>query len=368
MKTMRLQNQNRLVTAILFALIIAVSFGLYGCGSAGTKGAGDTDDALGANGSGEFVEIPLTTFPTPPKGEEKNIFKKYRIAPGDVLDVLYQANTWRKQETFTLAVGNVVSVKFVHRPKLNQQQAIRPDGTISLPYLQEVHVTGKTVKELTEELEEKYNKVIQKPELYIVVLEFRNSIKELKKDLHTAPRGLSRLTTVRPDGFATFPMLGDIQVEGRSIPSVRKELDERYQGIIPGLNVDLFLREHAGRQIYVLGAVDKPGSYAISRPTTVAEALALAGSYMPSANLKQVVVMRRRKDKMLGRFLNLKDALRLNREAEFFYLRPDDIVYVPRRALNRWATVAREIGDVLFFRGWSVGVTGSYEINDKGSD
>ncbi|MFW6456676.1 MAG: polysaccharide biosynthesis/export family protein [Planctomycetota bacterium] len=364
----RKQKRNVLVTIMLSAFILALSVGVYGCRSTrngkemGAKGeqAGQRDD--------RFKEIPLTTFPTSPEEEEKSIFNRYRIAPGDQLDVLFQANTWRKQDTFTLAVGNIVAVKFVGHSELNQEQSIRPDGTISLPYLKQVHVTGMTVQQLTDELEERYSEVFKDPEVYVVVPEFRNSIKELKKDLHTAPRGLSRLTTVRPDGRATFPMVGDVAVEGRTIPSVKDELDESYSKILPGLSVDLFLNEHSGRKIYVLGAVDKAGSYPVSRPITVAEALALAGSYNPSANLEQVVVMRRRGDKMLGRFLDLSDALRLQEKTEFFYLRPDDIVYVPRRKLSRWATVAREIGDVIFFRGWSLGASATYDLNDDGSD
>ena len=367
MKSRRQMTNGAVRLLVLGAVVLAGAFAA-GCEAPGKvvepreSDAAETEEDVRQN----FVDIPLTTFPESPEGGQKSIFEEYRIASGDVLDVLYQARTWRKQDTFTLAVGNVVAVKFVHHANLNQEQSIRPDGTISLPYLEEVHVIGKTVQGLTDELREAYADILKDPEIYIVVPEFRNAIKELKKDLHTAPRGLSRLTTVRPDGYATFPMLGDMQVNGRTVPDVRKELDNKYEEILPGLNVDLFLREHAGRRIYVLGSVENPGAYEISRPTTVAEALALAGSYTPAANLDRVAVMRRQKDKMTGAFIDLEKALRLKERGRFFYLQPDDIVYVPRRALNRWATVMREISEVILFRGWSVGVSGSYELNDKG--
>jgi len=42
---------------------------------------------------------------------------------------------------------------------------------------------------------------------------------------------------------------------------------------------------------------------------------------------------------------------------DLFYLRPDDIVYIPRRRLNSAAEIATEVSSILFFRGWNIGVS-----------
>ena len=315
---------------------------------------------------GQIVEIPISSFPEAP--DDETIFQNYRIASGDVLDILFQASTWRRRDRFDLSVGNMVSVRFVHHGDLNTSQRILPDGTISLPYLGVTPVIGKTVAELTEELTEAYKAKLESPQVYVVVEEFANAIKELRQDLHTAPRGLSRLTTVRPDGVATFPMIGGVKVAGHTVSEVNAELDKRYDEIIPGMSVDLFLHEHAGRNIYVLGSVMDPGSHSISRPTTVVEAIAMSGSFVPSANPKEVAVLRIKGDKMVGQIVNVQKSLNLQAESEFFFLQPDDIVYVPRRKLDRWATVARDVADVLFFRGWNVGMSFSYELHEEGDD
>jgi len=348
---------------------------------------------------GEEIEVGRATFSEDANGEYK-VFPEYRISPGDVLDVLYQVKSWEQQPQFNIAVDNVVSVRFVHYPELNETQSVRPDGNISLAYLGSVNVVGKTVEGLTEELKEEYAAHLKEPELYIVLEEFRGAIKELKADLKTAPRGLSRLVTVRPDGKATFAMLGDLLVAGKTVPEVAKVLDEKYRGVLPGLSADLFLEKHSGSRIYVFGQVNQPGAFEILRPTSIFEAIAMAGSVQSSARIDSAIVFRQKEDKLLATRVDLKKVMiprvlkerpednqelaevgdteqaynELTEEGggqgrnyaladrSMFYLHPDDIVFIPRRRLNNAAEIAREAGDILFFRGWSIGFSGDYSF------
>jgi polysaccharide export outer membrane protein len=83
---------------------------------------------------------PLTCYP------------RYRISAGDVLDVLYQIRTWIEKPSFQIATDHTVAVKFVYTPELNTEQLVRPNGMITLPYLGDIYVVGKTPKELEKEL------------------------------------------------------------------------------------------------------------------------------------------------------------------------------------------------------------------------
>ncbi|NQT92508.1 MAG: polysaccharide biosynthesis/export family protein [Lentisphaerae bacterium] len=160
--------------------------------------------------------------------EEFDLFNQYEIQPGDLLDVLYQIKTWEEKKSFNLTVDNQISVKFPKVPSLNETQRIRPDGMVTLPYLGDLYVADMTISELTAVLKKRYAKILKEPELYVVVREFRSAIKELKADLHTAPRGLSRLVTVRPDGYCTFSMIGDVYVAGKTLPDVNEILNSKY--------------------------------------------------------------------------------------------------------------------------------------------
>lgn len=304
------------------------------------------------------VEMDRVTF-TFDESEEFDLFEQYEIQPGDLLDVLYQIKTWEEKKSFNLAVDNQISVKFPNVSKMNETQRIRPDGKITLPYLGDLYVVDMTIGELTAMLKEKYAGILKDPELYVIVREFRSAIKELKADLHTAPRGLSRLVTVRPDGYCTFSMIGDVYVAGRTIPEVNQVLNGKYGEVLPGLTVDLFLERHEGSVVYIMGEVENPGAHKIMRPTSIVKALALAGNALPSARLSSVVVVRKdpEEEKLVGTRVNVRRVLGLRRNAKLFYLKPDDIMYVPKRPISEWADVMNDLKDVLWFRGWGIGLT-----------
>lgn len=309
---------------------------------------------------GKVRELGMNTFPVDQDQSPYDIFQEYRLMPGDVLDVLYQVKTWNvsdevQKSGFKLAVDHTVAVKFPNLPNLNEEQFIRPDGTISLPYLGSVKVLGKTVDELTNELRAKYKEILKDPEVYVVVPEFRMAIKELKNDLHTAPRGLSRLVTVRPDGWCTFFLLGDIFVKGKTIPEIRKVLNEGYEKEISGLHCDLFLEQHAGSRIYVLGEVNGPGSFQILKPTPIEQALAMAGSPTKAARLSEVVVIRRHESKVYATRVDVTKTLKIKKGSELFYLAPDDVVYVPKRPITKWSEISSDVTNTVAFRGWSIG-------------
>lgn len=240
---------------------------------------------------------------------EYDPFHEYRLVPGDVLDVLYQIQTWIERSGFVIEIDHTITVKFSKNPELNETQRVRPDGNISLPHIGEVRVVGKTVNEITKELTRRYRRIFKHPDIYIIVPEFNMRILELKKDLHTAPRGLSRLAAVGPDGCITFPLLGSVYVAGKSIPEVDKLLDNMYDNFFPGLTIDLFLERHAPLKVYVLGEVLRPGEYEIIQPTSILDILARAGSTSYSAKLENVVVMRKHENKIAATMVDVKKIL-----------------------------------------------------------
>ncbi|MEW6428584.1 MAG: polysaccharide biosynthesis/export family protein [Thermodesulfobacteriota bacterium] len=310
--------------------------------------------------TGREVELDTTTFSfdagTYPSS--LNLFPEYRLVPGDVLDVLFQIRTWQEKKEFRLAVDHTVKIHFLHAPELDETQMIMPDGKISLPYVGEVYVVGRTVEELTSLLKEKYSPILRDTEMYVTVPEFRSSIKEIKNDLHTAPRGLSRLVTIRPDGYVTFPLTGDLFVAGRTIPDVNTALNELYEKLLPGLHCDLFLEKHSGSMLYVMGEVASPGSYQIPGPVSVAHAVALAKGHTKQAATDRIIVFRQHEKKVVGRAVNLADTLSLRENAEFLLLKPDDLVFVPKRDMSSLGDVMEDVMRVLMFRGWNIGLDG----------
>ncbi len=340
-------------------IYILCIFFITGCTSGHNKADSDT-------GSGE-VPYGLTTFSFDQKENPYQFWPAYQINAGDILDVLFQIKTWEKKPEYRLGIDDLITIKFLHAPELNTDEKVHPDGNIALPYIGKFQALGKTIEEIQIELSGHYKGIFQNPEVQVLVPEFRASIKELKADLKTAPRGLSRLVTVRPDGYVTFPLVGNTFVGGRTFPDVNKELNERYDKIIPGLYVDLFLEHHAGSRMYILGQVYKPGVYDIPKPLTIEQAIAMAGGYMREARLNDIFVVRKQYDRMIATRIDFANKFNNNnREYKFFYLKPDDILYVPKRPINKAAELMRDVSEILLFRGWSFGF--SWELHDEPAD
>lgn len=314
---------------------------------------------------GQEVVLPPATF-SETRADSYDLFSTYLMKPGDILDVLFQIRTWEEKASFGIAVDHTVDVRFVHAPELNLAQKVLPDGTISLPYLGPIKVSGMTVAQLTEDLRRRYAPVFKNPQLFVTVPETQESIKQLKADLHTSPRGLSRLVTIRPDGLVTFPMVGELPAAGRSIPEVGKELSLLYEKILPGLHCDLFLEKHAGSVVYVTGQVRSPGAFSVTKPVSALEAVAMAGGILNDALLDSTLVVRRQGKKIVATRIDLKKTLELQPDGSLFFLYPDDVILIPRTRLSQTAEVMRSLGDILFFRGWSLGF--SWELHDAASE
>lgn len=302
---------------------------------------------------GEEVSIETSSFSfTQPDFE---YLDEYKLSPGDVLDVLFQIQTWQPELSYKVSLGDTIEIVFPGLPELNQVQKVLPDGSISMPYIGIIKVYSKTTEQITNELKEKYKSVLKSPELYVMVPEYLTQIRELKKDLHTATRGLSRLVTVRPDGFVTFPMVGDVFVASRSIPQIKALINQHYSTISTSLHADLFLEKHAGAKIYVMGEVAEPGAYNITKPISLIQAFALAKGYTQNAQLDEIHVIRRKGKKMIATRVSFDKTLNQVDKGSLFYLLPDDIVFIPATPLSDAAHIAQQIQDLLMFRGWHIG-------------
>jgi len=86
---------------------------------------------------------------------------------------------------------------------------------------------------------------------------------------------------VRIDGKLAIPMIGTIMADGRTIADIERDLTqslERSGNIAPLLSVDV----SEWRPIYIVGSVDKPGTFVFRPGMTALHALALAGGlYRP---------------------------------------------------------------------------------------
>jgi polysaccharide export outer membrane protein len=104
---------------------------------------------------------------------------------------------------------------------------------------------------------------------------------------------LSRQLPVRPDGKISMPLLHDIQAAGLTPMQLRDKITAGLQEYMPSPEVSVTVLEVRSYRVSVLGEVQKPGVLQLKAPTTVLEAIALAGGFRDFASPSKIVIFRK---------------------------------------------------------------------------
>lgn len=134
---------------------------------------------------------------------------------------------------------------------------------------------------------------------------------------------------VRPDGGISFPLAGDMHVEGSTIAEISQALGDRIKKYIPDPVVTVATKTIGGNHVYVVGKVNRPGEFPFSRPVDVMQALSLAGGTTPFAALSDIRILRRENGKQVAirfDYTDIEDGKALDKNIQ---LQSGDTVVVP---------------------------------------
>jgi len=97
--------------------------------------------------------------------------------------------------------------------------------------------------------------------------------------------------TVEADGTLTFPLIGRVKAAGLSVRTFETELKKRLSdGFFRNPQVTVAIEQYRSQRIFVMGEVRAPGPVPLTGGMTLIEALARAGSTLPSASGEVSVV------------------------------------------------------------------------------
>lgn len=102
---------------------------------------------------------------------------------------------------------------------------------------------------------------------------------------------LSDSYVVGTDGSISFPLIGRVDVGGRTARTLEEMLRERLaEGFLRDPRVNVTVAAYRSRRVFILGQVRFPGAYPVAVPMTLIELLALAGGSTDRASTEALVL------------------------------------------------------------------------------
>jgi len=103
---------------------------------------------------------------------------------------------------------------------------------------------------------------------------------------------LTKQTAVLPDGNITFPLIGEIKAQGRTVGELTKTMEEKLTAYMPGANLSIHVLQANSMVIYVIGKVNAPGQFVIHEHITVMKALTMARGLNSFADKDEIKIFR----------------------------------------------------------------------------
>jgi protein involved in polysaccharide export with SLBB domain len=132
---------------------------------------------------------------------------------------------------------------------------------------------------------------------------------------------------VQASGTITFPLLGNVEVAGKTTAEVATLLQGKLDmDFLVNPQVSVNVKEYRSGTVSVMGHVEKKGAIKLptERPMFILEAIAEAGGFSPTANKSKIELTRK------GKTTRYKfDELRKETDPKKkIALEPDDVIYV----------------------------------------
>lgn len=141
---------------------------------------------------------------------------------------------------------------------------------------------------------------------------------------------------VQPDGFVTLRSIGDIKVQGQTVPELTQTLRAAYGKILNDPLISVSLKDFEKPYFIADGQLGHPGKYDLRGEVTLTQAIAIAGGLTDAARHSQVLLFRRVSDQwMEAKIINVKQMEKTGNLKEDPMLHPGDMLFVPKNTMSK---------------------------------
>ena len=165
--------------------------------------------------------------------------------------------------------------------------------------------------------------------------------------------GANKTFTIRPDGYVSFPMVGNIKADGMTVEEFTQSLTNSLSTYIINPDVSVNVAKLGGVRVYVFGEINKPGAYTLTKSSTVIDAIGAAGSFNWDTAKKKIFLIHQN-DPTKPIEINLNNILKTGDMSQNYVMREGDILYLTK---NSKISFSRDIVPIL---------TGAYMVSHIG--
>ena len=164
-----------------------------------------------------------------------------------------------------------------------------------------------------------------------------------KTDYHISPADLISVTVyqdlemnrkvrVNANGAISMPLIGAVKVGGMTLIEAQTTIEAKLTQYLVNPQVSLFIEEYGNKTVFVMGEVQRPGSYAIPTESrmTVLEAISTAGGFTPIAGQDHTRVLRNVNGVSVSYTIEVKAITQQGQKEKDMLLEPNDVIYVPQ--------------------------------------
>jgi len=241
-------------------------------------------------------------------------------------------------DPFVIGPDDILAVSVWDNKELDQVVTVRPDGKISLPLVGEVQAGGRTVADLTDELNKLYSETTKGARATVSVREIRSRpIYFMGGVLKPGPMQLTQDLTLLQGIAVAGGLTPTADLESASVVRGNTRIPVDFVKLVQKGDVTQNVRLQPGDTIvipladvvYVQGEVKTPGQVKFTRDLTILRAIAQAGGFTQLASPNRVTLLRDEDGKKSNVRVKVSDIV--DEPARDIPLRPNDIIIVPQR-------------------------------------
>jgi len=141
---------------------------------------------------------------------------------------------------------------------------------------------------------------------------------------------LSSNYEVAADGTINFPLIGTVEVVGKTPTQIEQDIQTRLaDGFIKRPSVSVRVTEYRSRRVSVFGQVRQPGTFPYTENMSIVEVISRAGGFTAMARKNSVRVTRANGKGTERMEVAVEDIGQ--GKAPNFTIKPGDVIFVPER-------------------------------------